>query len=225
MTALATRIEITKLAAGIGVDESGLAALDGLSAEQIRAFREVATAALFGRHEARLKRIAALSNKLPPPVVAKISQNALGPMLAGRITSVMDARDAAKLAEHVDHDFMAKLAVALDPRAVTALAGVLGDDLIVELGRRLLDAGEIITLARFTAAVSPAVATAVVADASGDQLLQIALYLEEQDALDRLVAEIDEPQRAGLIEAAKAEPEAYDLITSRLGPDARALFA
>jgi len=222
VSGLASRIEITKLAAELRVEEQELDFLEASAPEELRTFREVVSRALFSRHEPRLKRLAAVSQKLPATATAKISKLAMGPVLSGRIASVMPPAESAKLAGHLDREFMAQLAVAMDPARVAGIVAELDDVLVVDVGRRLLAAGDLLTLARFTAVVSPEVAQAVIEEATGEQLVRLALYLEDDEALDRMVGDLPEDRAAGMAAAAKEDDEVHALLLDRLGTGSRA---
>lgn len=214
---LATRLEITKLARELGVPEDGLAFLADRTPADVKELRAAAAHAVFSRNEERVKRLAALSRMLPVPLTAKIAEHALGPMLSARVAAALDPREAVRLAGHLTPAFLARLAVSLDPARVAPIVQSLPDDLVVDVGRRLLDAGEHLPLGRFVAVVSPAVALRVVDGAAGHDLLQVALFTDEPAALEAIVGALPDARLAEIVRAA-ADDDAYDAAVSLLLP-------
>ncbi|MFT4286418.1 hypothetical protein [Nocardioides sp.] len=212
---LLSRIEITKLAQELRVPETELSFLTDSSPERLRELRAWISSAMFARNEQRVLLLASLSRLLPTGVTAKIAKLALGPMLSARVAGVLDPREASRLAGHLDPEFLARLAVSLDPKRVEPIIGALDDDLVIDVGRRLLDAGEHLVLGRFVSVVDVEVAMGVVETATDDALLRVALFTEEPEALDAIVARLPDHRLAGVIRAA-AEADAYDAAVTLL---------
>lgn len=212
---LRSRIEVTKLAHELGVAEGEISFLTASAPEDLRELRRLVSGALFARNEDRVKLLAALSRMLPVPLTAKIAEVALGPALSARVAGVLDPREASRLAGHLAPSFLAKLAVSLDPARVAPIVRGLPDDLVVDVGRRLLAAGEHVTLARFVAVVSPDVAMGVVEGSTGADLLQVALFTDEPAALDAIARRIGDEVLADVIRAASAA-HAYDAAVTLL---------
>lgn len=209
MSDLATRVEITKLAGELYVDEGELDFLRSTSAADVRVLRAAASGALFSRNEPRLQRIRKLSGMLPAPMTAKIAQLVFGPMLSARVAAVLPAAEAVKLAGVLKPDFLARLAVSLDPARAEPILRALPQALVVDVGRRLLAKGEHITLGRFVSVVSVDAAMGVVAGSTGSDLLKIALFTEEPAALEAIVRRLGDDALLSAIEAAHSE-QAYD---------------
>jgi hypothetical protein len=212
---LLSRIEITKLAHELDAPEADLAFLTASSPAEIRELREIAQTALFARNEDRVKLLAALSRMLPVSLTAKIAEFALGPMLSARVAGVLDPREATRLAGHLDSGFLARLAPSLDPSRVAPIVRGLADPLVVEVGRMLLEQGEHLTLSRFVSVVDVSVAMGVVADATGADLLQVAIYCDEPAALDAIAQRLPDRMLADIIKAA-SDASLYDAAVSLL---------
>lgn len=212
---LRSRIEVAKLAAELKTDEADLAFLTASTPQELRDLRAATAEALFARHEPRVRLLASVSRMLPVPVTAKVAQAALGPMLSARVAGALDPREAARLAEHVDRDFLAELAVFLDPKRVAPIVRALPDELVVDVGQRLRRAGEFLTLARFVSLVDPRVAAQVVAGATGEQLLQVALYTDDAPALDAIARTLSDTTLADVIGAA-GRTGSYDAAVALL---------
>lgn len=215
MGELLSRIEIVKLARELQVAEDDLEFLLDSSPTDLRELRSLVSSALFARNEDRVKLLASLSRLLPVSITAKIAKLALGPMLSARVAAVLEPREAARLAGHLEPGFLADLAVSLDPERVEAIVRALDDDLVVDVGRRVLAKGEYLTLGRFVSVVDVDVAMAVVGGATPDALLQVALFTEEPVALDAIVMRLGDEVLAGIVRAA-AEANAYDAAVTLL---------
>ena len=214
---LASRIEVTKLATELRAEESDLQFLVGRTPEELRRLRGHVAEALFTRHEDRVLRLASVSKLLPVPITAKIAELALGPMLSARVAGVLDGRDAAKLASHLDPKFLTEVSVSLDPKRVAPIVTALPDDLVVDVGRRLLAKGEHLALARFVSVVDVRLALAVVESGTAEDLLKVALYTDDTGSLDAIVKHVPDEMLADILRAADATHSwdaAVNLVTS-----------
>lgn len=214
---LASRIEVTKLASELRAEESDLHFLVSRTPQDLRRLRGHVAEALFTRHEDRVLRLASLSKLLPVPITAKIAELALGPMLSARVAGVLDGRDAAKLAGHLDPKFLTEVSVSLDPKRVAPIVTALPDDLVIDVGRRLLAKGEHLVLGRFVSVVDVRVALAVVESGSAEDLLKVALYTDDTGALDAIVEQLPDEMLAEVLRAAdkhNAWDAAVNLVTS-----------
>ncbi|MFE3999669.1 hypothetical protein ACFX43_12845 [Nocardioides sp. YIM B13467] len=225
MTALTSALEITKLAHEMHVDEAELAEFATTSPDDLRDLRGIVSHAMFSRHESRVKGLAAVSKKLPAAVTAKITEIAMGPMLSARVAAVMDPADAAKLAGHLKPDFLAELSVHLDPSRVEGIIAKLDSALVVEVGRRLLAEGHLLTLARFTGVVRPETSLEVVDGASGAEILQLALFIDEPSVVDPILAGLPDETVAEIAAATAEHGEAADALLAALHEDSRARIA
>lgn len=215
MADLRTRIEITKLARELDVDEAQLAYLADASAAELRRLRQVTCTALFRRHEARAKMLASANGILPIGVAAKISEHALGAGLSARVAGVMEPAAAARLAGSLSPAFLTELAARLDPSRVGPIVAQLPEDTVVDVAQRLLAAGDLVTLARFVAVVDPAIVARVAERATGRELLQMALYTEDEAALGVLARRLPEATLVAMLEA--ADDEEYAVAVELLG--------
>ncbi|MFT4264222.1 MAG: hypothetical protein QM572_12620 [Nocardioides sp.] len=204
MADLTSRIEVTKLAHELGASEQELEFLADGTPEQLRELRGIVAEALFARHEERVGRLAALSKLLPVPLTAKIAELALGPMLSARVAGALDPREAARLAGHLNPTFLTDLSISLDPKRVAPIVRQLPDALVADIGRRLLAKGAFLVLGRFVAIVDVDVALQVVDGATDDALLQVALFTDDQSALDAITRRLDDSRLGGVIRAAAA---------------------
>lgn len=223
MSELRARIEITKLARELDVEETELDHLSASSPEELRELRRVTGAALFGRHEARLRMLASASGILPAGVTAKIAENAMGPRLSARLVSVMEPEAAARVAGHVSPEFLAALAVGLDPHRVAPILALLPGKTMLDIARRLIRSGQLIALARFVAVVDADIMATIAEEASGTELLQIVLYADEETGLATLFRRLPEPTLAEILDAAQDDEERDVVlgVLAVLDPEAR----
>ncbi|MGH3353335.1 MAG: hypothetical protein ACRDPS_21920 [Nocardioides sp.] len=225
MTALTSALEITKLAHEMHVDETELAFLATTSPDDLRDLRGIVSHAMFSRHESRVKGLAAVSKKLPAAVTAKITEIAMGPMLSARVAAVMDPADAAKLAGHLKPEFLSELSVHLDPSRVEGIIARLDEALVVDVGRRLLADGHLLTLARFTGVVGPDVSLQVMDGASGSEIIQVALFLDEPSVLDPMLAGLSDETLGEVVAAAGDHEEPFEALLATLEEDSRTRIA
>jgi len=211
---LRTRVEITKLARELDVDEAELGYLSDASPADLRELRRVTCAALFSRHEARAKLLASANGILPLAVSAKISERALGPGLCARVAGVMEPEAAARLAGQLSPAFLADLAARLDPTRVGPIVAQLPGATVLDVAQRLLAAGDLVTLARFVAVVDPAIVAQVAERATSTELLKMTLYSEDDAALGVLAQRLPEATLVGMLEA--ADDEEYDVALELL---------
>lgn len=214
---LATKLEIAKLSHELDVSPSELGFLADQSAEAIRAFRKDISASLFGRHEQRFQRVATLSGMVPSSVSARAAQLALGPTVSARVAGALTPAEAVKLADKLPADFVADLALSLDPVRAEAIVRRVDATLIIAVGKILLERGEHLVLGRFVSVVEPAVALRLVADAPPSTLLEIALLADDRSVLSELVAGLTEAQLTGVLEhchTAQTQIDALTLLTA-----------
>lgn len=220
MRPVGTGLELLRLAALLDVDEADLGGLGEVPAEELRALRTAITATVHGRHERRFRRLAALVKKTPLPLAAKVAQRALGPVMSARVASSLAPEDAVALAQHLDIDFLTRVATHLDPARVGDIVRAMPADLVVEVGRRMLAAGELIALGGLVSCVGESEALAVAEAADPGDLLRIGLFTEDVAALDTLIAGLPDERLAQVVAAAAATDHVHDtvLLVGALGP-------
>lgn len=222
MTDLAARIELDKLAEALRVPDGRLDFLGATGADEIRTIRQLIATAIAERNAPRLHRVAGLTGKVPTALAAKIARSAFGARLSAGIAGSIPPADAAKLAGALPAGFLAEVAVALNPERVEGVITSLPDPLLVEVGREILAAGEHAALGRLVAVVSTEVALQVVAEASAEELLRIALYADAPERLEPVIDGLTDERLLGVHAAAGAfDPEAQDLLLSRVSARTR----
>ncbi|MCW2781327.1 MAG: hypothetical protein JWR35_1776 [Marmoricola sp.] len=226
MAELATRLEISKLARELGVPDEDLRFLETCSVSDIRDLRTSISTALFLRHDAKFRRVAGLSRLLPGPIIAKIAELAIGPLVSARVAAVMEPGDAVRLVERLNPAFLTEVSLRINPVQVAPIIKALPEKVIVEVGRRVLAREEFIALGSFVSVVDVSAALQVVAEATGLQLLRIALYTEDHAALDKIIDKLPGRAHASVMTEA-ADAGAYDeaaTMLHTLSEASRALF-
>ena len=213
MTDLRVRLELVKLAHELDVAVEDVQFLDVLSPDQLRDLRARVTGAIYAPHEHRFRRMASFGKLVPVPVAAKGTQVALGPLVAARVAAAADVDLAVRLSSHISPAFLSRMTPYLDPTRVAGIVSQLDEDLVVEVGHLTVARQEYIPLARFISYVPVATALRVVAEAPPLDLLRTALYAEDLDALDALIAAVPEDRLADVLVAADGADELDDALT------------
>ena len=223
MSDLVARVEVEKLAHDLSVDAGRLEFLAALPAGTVRTLRADLAEALFARHEARFRRLAKLSHLAPMPIVAKVAEVAFSPLLGARVAAVMEPEHAVRLARRLNVAFLTDLSVRLDPVRAEPIIRGLPADLVVDIGRRLVERKEYVALGRFVSVVDADAALAVVVDATADDLLRVASFTEDADALDGVIGGLSDERLTEVLTVGLASERYDDLATllQAVGPQTR----
>jgi len=222
---LETRAEVLKLARLLGVPQADLARLEDLPAADLRAFREQATARLFDAGASALRRVGVAAKMLPSGIVATIAQRAFGPLLCARAAGSVDTGKAIDVAGRLPPEFLADVAVELDPRRVAAIIAAVPEGLVVSVARELGRREEHVTMGRFLAFVPDHAIAAAMGVLSDATMLRTAFVLEHKDRLDHAIGLLPPQRLPGILRDASVLglwPEALDLLDhlsdTRRGP-------
>jgi hypothetical protein len=183
---LATTAEIAKLGRLLEVDAGSLDFLEGVEAAEIRELRRLAEDSMVDADRGVLMRLAAASKLLPLALVAAISQRAFGPLLAARITGVMDPVRAADVGRHLHPSFLADVCVQLDPRPAKEIIPRMDIDTVVAVTEELLDRGDFVTMGRFVGAMTGETLAAVLEITEDDELLKVCALAESAAGVDEV---------------------------------------
>lgn len=212
---LAARGEVVKLARELGVAAQSLQFLERERANDLADFRRSVTAAIVANEDLRLRRIAAASRLVPKRVAARLAETQLGALLSARVAGVLEVPEAVRLAGAVRPAFLAEMAAYLDPARTGALVKAIPEALMVDVGRRLLDAAHYLTLGRLISLVDDGPLDALVGYATDYQLLEIALLAEDRVRLDEILAGLSNERAAGVIAAAASSGQ-FDQVLALL---------
>lgn len=184
--------EILKLARLLGREPDQLAYLDAVPVADLRAFREQVTETLFTAHEAHLRRLATASRLLPTGLVASLGQSTFGAMLSARIAGLLDVGRAVEIGGRMTTEFLADVAVELDPRRASEVIAGIPPRQIFEITTELARRGEYVTMGRFVGHLSDDALSAAL-DALDDEALSKTMFVTEDpiddEKLRRLAAE------------------------------------
>jgi hypothetical protein len=212
---LEVRAELLKLARLLGQAPDELAYLEAVSVVELRQLREQITEILFDSHLGALKRLALASRLLPVGVVAQMGEKVFGSLLSARITGLLDPDRAVDVAARLPDAFLADVAVELDPRRASAVLARIPADRIAAITRELLARGEFVTVGRFVGHLPDESLRASVDVSGPDDLLQVALVLEQRERLGDFL-EMVGPERTeqilGAADRAELGREARELV-------------
>lgn len=102
-----------------------------------------------------LSTIGMFSNLLPAFLRAKIAQDALGPALSARISAYMPVKHALGTAKSLKVEFMADMAVHMQPEKMVEMIEKAPDSLMLSVTKQLLKKGRYDILAGFSDHLSP----------------------------------------------------------------------
>ncbi|MGE4428109.1 MAG: hypothetical protein AB7G37_16785 [Solirubrobacteraceae bacterium] len=176
--------EVAKLARLLNVQESEVAFAAEAPPEELRAYREALTARLFDGSAGALKRAADASRLMPTKVLAAVSQFALGPLICARLAGIIDPQRAAGIAEALKDDYLADVAVEMDPRRATAVIALIPGERVVAINRILCERVEGVPMGRFVAALGDEQLRLCVDALSNEELLRIGYVMDGPERLD-----------------------------------------
>ncbi len=224
MDALDRHAELVKLSRLLGCDADAIDFLGDADPAKLRRFRAAVTNTMFDDGRETFRRMAALSKRLPLPVLVHFAGILVGPVLAGRIAGEMDPERAARLSTELPTPFLADVCRHMDPKRARAVIAGIAPERIVDIALALAEADDPITMARFVDVLAPPVLQRVI-DATPDYgtLLRIGFFVEDKAQLDVVIGLFDDEQTERLVRAAHAGalwPEAIALM-AHVGPAMR----
>lgn len=187
--------EIAKLARLLQHESQQLSYLERLSLEDLRALREQITEALFTAHEGALRGLVAASRLLPVGLVASLGQSTFGPMLSARVAGLLEPDRAVEIAAKMETEFLAEVAIELDPRRASAVIAGIPSARIFEITSELAARHEYVTMGRFVSHLSDESLDAAVRALDDDALSQTMFVLEDGAEDQRLTRLLDQRPR------------------------------
>ena len=207
--------ELLKLGRLLSEPPERLRYLARLEPDQLRELRELATDVHYDSDHDRFKRIAFASMLLPTGLTALIARKAFGALLCARIAGVLNTDHAIALAAHMPAEFLADLAVELDPRRARAIIAGMPPEQIGEVAEVLAARGEFVAMGRFVGHMTDEAITRSLAVIDEPSLLRISYVLEGDEGLERVIRLMSSAQLESAIRAATDHdlwPEALDLL-------------
>jgi len=221
---LDARAEVLKLARLLDINADELSYLSGLPSTEVRGLRDRATDRLFTSAPG-LASAAAAAKLIPSGLVATIAQRAFGPMLCARAAGGADTGKAIDVAKRLPAEFLADVAVHLDPRRTAAIIAEVPAEIVVPVAEELGARREHVTMGRFLAFVPDHGIAAAIGALDDETMLRTAFVLEHKERLDHAIGLLPPERLPGIIDtAARLElwSEAFDLLghvsDERLGP-------
>jgi hypothetical protein len=213
--ALEARAEIAKIARLLTADPGELSYLEQVKPEGLIKFRDQLTELFYGGEIGGLRRFVGPTKILPASLIASITQEAVGPVLTARIAGLVDPAQAIAVVSKLPVEFVADVAVELDPRRVAKIVGGLSDELIAEISGILAQRKEYVAMGRFVAFLSGEALAATFDRSKDADLLQTAFVLEGKGQLTVAVGLLPDKRLRGIMRAAAKQDmwmEAIDLV-------------
>ena len=214
---MSAQAEIMKLARLLRTEPAELDYLAKADARDLRKLRELATDRLYDADRERLERTAAASKLLPNALVATIGHKVFGALLCARLSGLLETDKAIDVAKRLPPDFLADIAVEMDPRRASEVISGIPIEKIVAAAAVLATRGETVAMGRFVGHLKPPALAACVATLDAETILRTGFVLEERARLDQIVALMPEDRLRELVLAAVEhgiEDEARDLFTA-----------
>lgn len=215
--------QIVRIARLLGVPPGEVVGLDGLSESELRALHDQISEALFADSRARFARVAGLSKTLPAPVAGKLAERFLPPVLAARVTELLEPERARDLVDRVSLPFLGDLTIALDPARSRDVVAAIPAARIGEVAGELFRRGEHAVMAEFVGTIGAEALAATVHAAGPRDLLALAPLVEWSDDLAQVIRDLPDAQLRE-IHAELAPDELAELAAAvgsdRFGPTA-----
>lgn len=213
--------QIGRIARLLHLDPKDIVGLDDLPAADLRILHDQISRTLFAEAQQRFARIAGLSKTIPGPVAGVLAEKFLPPVMAARVSEMLDPAKARDLIGRVSIKYLAEIALALDPVKSRPVVQKLPPEPIGKVAKELFGRKEYATMAEFVGTVTVDALFAAFEVATPHDLLAVVPLLEWNDNLDTVVADL--PHRkvteiATSLTPAELADLALALDPSRMGP-------
>lgn len=192
-------LELLRIAHVLRVDPDRLADLSEVPAADLRQLRGQVSDVLLEADRFAFERTVALADHLPAPIAAKLAQVALGPGLASRAAALVSTEKAAAMASRLPADFLAELAVTLDPRRLPVLVKKIPPQRIGEITAELAKRREWVVMEGLVDQLPGPALDAALAALDEEALVEVGVLIEDEDRLAAIHARLDEPRRERVI--------------------------
>jgi hypothetical protein len=210
-----SRAEVMRIGNLMGVDPEDIGFLAKLSDESLKEFREQLTDCYFEENPA-LKRFAALANMMPAALVAKMTVDAIGPIISARVVGEVDSKSAINVLKRVPIDFVTDTAVLADPRRIQPLFAETPKEISKAVADELVRRKEYAAIGLMIAFVEIDVMDHALQNASDIDVLYSSFLVEEKARLADGIALLSDERLASIVSTAAHEDmwlEALDLIS------------
>lgn len=213
--------QIGRIARLLHLDPSEIHGLDGISDTDLRILHDQISKTLFAEGQHRFARVAGLSKTIPGPLAGILAEKFLPPVMAARVSEMLDPAKARDLIGRVSIKYLAEIALALDPVKSRPVVQKLPPEPIGKVAKELFGRQEYATMAEFVGTVTIDALFAALNVATPHDLLAVVPLLEWNDNLDKVIAELPDKQVADIATSLTSE-ELADLALaldpSRMGP-------
>jgi hypothetical protein len=212
---LDARAQVVKLARLLDVEPESIAYMEKVGTEGLHAFRDQLIDLFYGNEDGTLKRFATVGNLLPSSVIASLTKEAVGPVLAARITGLIEPKQAISVVDKLPVPFVTDIAIELDPRRVGLIVGGLPQKTIAAIAIELVKRKEYVTMGGFVSFADEATLVKIFEKASDIDLLQIAFVTDDKEKLSTAISVLTDKRINSIIKVAGHEnhwPEAIDLL-------------
>ncbi|MET3962110.1 muconolactone delta-isomerase [Marmoricola sp. OAE513] len=213
--------QIGRIARLLRVDATEIEGLDDVPAADLRILHDQISGTLFADGQRQFARVAGLSKTIPGPVAGVLAEKFLPPVMAARVSEMLDPAKARDLIGRVSIRYLAEIALALDPVRSKPVVQQLPPEPIGKVAKELFGRKEYATMAEFVGTVTVDALFAAFEVATPQDLLAVVPLLEWNDNLDRVIANL--PHRkvteiATSLSAVELAELALALDPSRMGP-------
>lgn len=195
-------LEVRRIARLANLEPGDLTGLESIGVQDLRTLRDQIAAKLFDEHTESWQRAVAVSAVVPAALSAKLSEAALGPVLCARVTPLTPPAKAVDIGSRMSPEFMAEVAINLDPRKVSDLVVAMPPATIAAISRVLADRSEWLVMADFVATVHPEALRATIQALDEESILRIAVLLEDRQRIIAVAKMMGQDRLAGMRQAA-----------------------
>jgi hypothetical protein len=212
--------QIGRIARLLHLDPLEIQGLHDVPDADLRIFHDQISKTLFAEGQQRFARVAGLSRTIPGPLAGVLAVKFLPPVMAARVSEMLDPAKARDLIGRVPIGYLAEIALALDPVRSKPVVQKLPPEPIGRVAKELFGRREYATMAEFVGTVTVEALVAAFEVATAHDLLAVVPLLEWNDNLDKAVADL--PHRKVTEIATSLTPEeladlALALDPSRMG--------
>lgn len=218
-----SRAEVLRIANLTGIDPEDIGFLSRLSADSLHELREQLIGIYFEPNPA-LNRLARLANVLPGAVIAKLTVEAIGPVLSARIVGEVDTTAAINVLKRVPTGFICDTVVQTDPRRIVPLFIESPRDIAKAIADELIRRKEYVAIGQLIGFVEDDVIEHALHKASDVDILLSSFMVEDKVRLGEGVAMLDDERIASIIRTAGDKQmwlEALDLTSHLEEPEFR----
>ena len=213
--------QIGRIARLLHLDPAEVTGLEGVPDEDLRTLHDQISKRLFGDGQRQFARVAALSKTIPGPLAGVLAEKFLPPVMAARVSEMLDPAKARDLIGRVSVKYLAEIALALDPVRSKPVVQQLPPEPIGKVAKELFGRHEYAAMAEFVGTVTTDALMAAFEVATPHDLLAVVPLLEWNDNLDLVIADLPHhkvTQIATSLSALELADLAMALDPGRMGP-------